>query len=123
MALGVRSPARRSSSATRADEVGSVVAACSRLWTPATKTGCRNACKDCDIDGERRVPDDTDNYRVSPGALATRRLSRGPPDDPRSHGQQDPVDAFFAPANDAIDTLLAWGGFLKEAEAGLVKYC
>jgi hypothetical protein len=30
-------------------------------------------------------------------------------------------DAFFAPTNDAIDSLLAWGGFLERAKVGYTK--
>ena len=34
--------------------------------------------------------------------------------------QTDRNDTFFAPTNDAIDWLLAWGGFTEKAEAGLL---
>lgn len=32
--------------------------------------------------------------------------------------QKNREDTFFAPTNDAIDSLLAWGGFVEKAKAG-----
>jgi hypothetical protein len=34
--------------------------------------------------------------------------------------QKDRQDTFFAPTNDAIDSLLAWGGFMEKAKAGFL---
>ena len=33
-------------------------------------------------------------------------------------GNKDRTDTFFAPTNDAIDSLVAWGGFKDKAKAG-----
>ena len=33
-------------------------------------------------------------------------------------GQKNREDTFFAPTNDAIDSLLNWGGFVEKAKAG-----
>ena len=35
--------------------------------------------------------------------------------------QKNREDTFFAPTNDAIDSLLAWGGFMEKAKAGLSR--